>query len=85
MATLTMGNYKNRIEINPKILLGKPVFKGTRIPLYVVLDMLSEGMAAKEIIEAYPDLDKDDIKAAMLFASDAAKHISEIEFASADR
>ena len=69
-----MGNYKNRIEINPKILLGKPVFKGTRIPLYVVLDMLSEGMAAKEII-----------KAAMLFASDAAKHITEIEFASADR
>jgi len=34
-----MGNYKNRIEINPKILLGKPVFKGTRIPLYVVLDI----------------------------------------------
>lgn len=62
-----------------------PVFKGTRIPLYVVLDLLSEGMAAKEIIKAYPDLDKDDIKAAMLFASDAAKHITEIEFASADR
>jgi len=43
-----MANYHEKIEITPKILLGKPVFKGTRIPVYVVLDMLAEGTTAKK-------------------------------------
>ncbi|MBI5042372.1 MAG: DUF433 domain-containing protein, partial [Nitrospirae bacterium] len=38
-----MEDYRVKIEINPKILLGKPVFKGTRIPVYVIFDMLAEG------------------------------------------
>jgi len=80
-----MENYHERIEINPKILLGKPVFKGTRIPLYVVLDLLAEGMTIQKIIEYYPDLTEDDIKAAIRFASDIANHIAEIELETADR
>ncbi len=80
-----MEGYHKRIEINPKILLGKPVFKGTRIPLYVVLDLLAEGESIQEIINAYPDLTEKDIKAAIRFASDSAKHISEIELETADR
>lgn len=80
-----MKDYRSRIEINPKILLGKPVFKGTRIPIYVVLDMLAEGMPNQEIIKNYPDLTEEDIKAAMRFASDAAKHIAEIELETAHR
>ncbi|MDP3259743.1 MAG: DUF433 domain-containing protein [Thermodesulfovibrionales bacterium] len=80
-----MANYHEKIEINPKILLGKPVFKGTRIPVYVVLDMLAEGTTAKEITKYYPDLKEEDIKAAILFASDTTKHISEIELETADR
>jgi len=80
-----MATYRERIEINPKILLGKPVFKGTRIPVYVVLDMLAEGTTPKEIIKYYPDLKEEDIKAAIQFASDTAKHISEIELETADR
>lgn len=80
-----MEDYQKRIEINPKILLGKPVFRGTRIPLYVVLDLLAEGESIPEIMKAYPDLTEDDIKAAIRFASDSAKHISEIEFETAGR
>lgn len=80
-----MEDYHKRIKINPKILLGKPVFKGTRIPLYVVLDLLAEGESIQEIIKAYPDLTEEDIKAAIRFASDTAKHISEIELETIDR
>ena len=80
-----MEDYQKRIEITPKILLGKPVFRGTRIPLYVVLDLLAEGESIQAIIKVYPDLKEDDIKAAIRFASDSAKHISEIEFETAGR
>ncbi|MBI4686673.1 MAG: DUF433 domain-containing protein [Nitrospirae bacterium] len=80
-----MENYLKRIEINPKILRGKPVFKGTRIPLYVVLDLLAEGTPVKKIIKFYPDLTEEDIRAAMRFASDTAKHIAEIKLETAHR
>lgn len=80
-----MGDYRKRIEINPKILLGKPVFRGTRIPLYVILDLLAEGESVQEIIKAYPDLTEEDVRAAIRFASDTAKHISEIALETADR
>lgn len=80
-----MGNYRERIEINPKILLGKPVFKGTRIPLYIVFDLLAEGASVKKIIKFYPDLTEEDIKAAIRFASDTAKHIAEIKLETAHR
>jgi len=79
----TMQTYRDRIEINPKILLGKPVFKGTRIPLYVVLDLLAEGLTVQEVSKDYPDLTEDDVKAAIQFASDATRHIGEIELEAA--
>ncbi|MGE5893068.1 MAG: DUF433 domain-containing protein [bacterium] len=80
-----MDTYQDRIEINPKILLGKPVFKGTRIPVYVVLDLLAEGETTESIVQYYPDLKTEDIKAAIYFASDAARHIAEIELEALDR
>jgi len=49
-----MKDYLDRIDINPKILLGKPVIKGTRIPVYVILDLIAEGCSIKEILEYYP-------------------------------
>jgi uncharacterized protein (DUF433 family) len=57
--------YFNRIEINQKILGGKPIFKGTRIPIYIILQMLQSGATFEEIIEEYPRLSIDDIKAAL--------------------
>lgn len=61
--------YFERIEINPRIMMGKPVIKGTRIPVHVILNLLAEGYDEKEIKKEYPDLIKDDILAALRFAS----------------
>lgn len=59
----------NRVEVNPRIMAGKPVIEGTRIPVYVILEMLGEGKTAEEIVEAYPDLEKEDVKAAITYAT----------------
>lgn len=61
--------FEGRIEINPQKLLGKPVIKGTRIPVYVVLNLLGEGQTIPQIVAEYPDLTKEDILAAIRFAS----------------
>jgi uncharacterized protein (DUF433 family) len=58
-----------KIDINPKICHGKPIIKGTRIMVSVILENLAEGLSFEEIIENYPSLTIDDIKAAILFAS----------------
>ena len=58
-----------RIVINPKIMVGKPIIKGTRIPVYVILNLLGDGYTSDEIIEDYPDLTKEDILAAIKFAA----------------
>ena len=58
-----------KIVINPKICHGKPIIKGTRIMVSVILENLAEGLSFEEIIENYPSLTIDDIKAAILFAS----------------
>ena len=54
-----------RIEVNPEILGGKPVIRGTRIPVYLILELLSAGYDFKRIIKAYPTLTEDDIKGAV--------------------
>lgn len=59
----------DRIVINPKIMTGKPVIKGTRIPVYVVLNLLGEGCTFEKIIKDYPDLTKEDILASIKFAA----------------
>jgi uncharacterized protein (DUF433 family) len=58
-----------RIVINPKIMRGKPVIRGTRIPVYVILNLLAEGYDYKKIIREYPDLKKEDILAAIEYAA----------------
>jgi len=58
-----------RIEINPKVMLGKPVVKGTRIPVYSVLELLAEGVTIEQITkEYYPSLKKADVKACIKYA-----------------
>jgi uncharacterized protein (DUF433 family) len=64
-----MPNLSERVEVNAKILAGKPVVKGTRIPLYLVLELLEAGYDFKRIIEEYPSLTEDDIRAAIEYAS----------------
>ena len=57
-----------RIEINPKKMLGKPVIKGTRIPVYLILELLAARMSFEDIKEEYPNLTDDDIRAALIYA-----------------
>ena len=59
----------NRITTNPKILTGKPVVRGMRISVEHVLKMLARGTCYADIIEEYPMLETDDIKACLLFAA----------------
>lgn len=57
------------IEINSKVLRGKPVIKGTRIPVHLVLQLLAEGMSVKDILKEYPELTEEDIRDAIRYAS----------------
>lgn len=57
-----------RIEVNPKVMLGKPVIKGTRVPIYLIIKLVAQGMTYEEILEDYPCLSKKDIIAALEYA-----------------
>ena len=61
------------IEINPKIMMGKPVIKGTRITVELLLEKLSAGETDENILLAHPHITKEDIKAALLFAAQSLK------------
>ena len=61
------------IEVNPKIMMGKPVVKGTRITVESILEKLSSGETEDNIIIAHPHLTKENIKAALLFAAQSLK------------
>ena len=69
-----------RIKVNPKILGGKPVIKGTRIPVYLILELLSAGYDFKRIIKAYPTLTEEDIKAAVDYAVQIVKNQEVYEY-----
>lgn len=59
-----------RIDMNPNIMQGKPVIRGTRIPVELVLRKLGAGMTVEEIIADHPRLTADDVRAAQAFAAD---------------
>ena len=60
----------NRIEINPSIMLGKPVIKGTRIPVEMILGKLAENIVIDEILADYPRLTREDVQAALTYAAE---------------
>jgi uncharacterized protein (DUF433 family) len=62
---MKMKNLTDRIEVNPKVMLGKPVIRGTRIPVEQILRKLSEGASVAELCEAYPKLASEDVIAAL--------------------
>jgi len=64
----------NRIEINPKVMMGKPVIRGTRIPVELILRKLGEGATEADLLDAYPRLTKADIQAAIGYAADTVAH-----------
>ncbi len=64
----------DRVEINLAVMLGKPVIRGTRIPVEIILRKLSEGATEGDLLDAYPRLAMDDIRAALAYAADSLAH-----------
>ncbi len=62
-----------RITLNPKVCFGKPTIRNMRYAVEVLLDLMSAGMTFEEILEDYPDLEKEDLRACLLFASKLVK------------
>lgn len=73
----------DRIEINPHVMLGKAVIRGTRIPVELLLRKLSDGASEADLLEAYPNLMREDIHAAMRYAADTLAH-EEVVFVDKD-
>jgi uncharacterized protein (DUF433 family) len=64
----------DRVEINAEVMLGKPVIRGTRIPVELIVRKLGEGATEADLLDAYPRLTRADIQAALLYAADALSH-----------
>ncbi len=60
----------DRIEINPAVMLGKPVVRGTRIPVELILRKLAEGATEADLLDAYPRLTAEDLRAALAYSPD---------------
>lgn len=63
-----------RIEVNPRVMMGKPVVRGTRIPVELLLRKLGEDATEANLLEAYPRLTREDIHAAIRYAADTLAH-----------
>jgi uncharacterized protein (DUF433 family) len=63
-------DWKDRIVLDPKILVGKPVVKGTRISVELVIDLLSSGWTYEQIVGSYPNITVDDIRACLAYAGE---------------
>lgn len=68
-----MKNYMDHIEIDQKRMLGKPTIKGTRITVELILEEMAAGKTTEDLLSAYSNLTKDNIRAALAFAADSLK------------
>ncbi len=62
-----------RITLNPEVCFGKPTIRNMRYPVEMILDLVGAGMSFSEILADYPDLEKEDLQACLLFASKLVK------------
>ncbi len=67
-------DYRDRISTNPKVMLGKPVIKGTRITVELILRKLAEGSSFENLLEGYPNISKYDILAALEYSAEVIAH-----------
>lgn len=73
MTNLSKEQLLQRITVDPKVMVGKPIIRGMRITVEQILEALAGGVSEKEILEDYPELESDDIKAALLYANELVK------------
>jgi len=71
-------DYRDRITIEPDKRSGKPCIRGLRITVSDVLDYLASGMSEGEILAEFPDLEKEDIKAALAFAAERERRLMSV-------
>jgi uncharacterized protein (DUF433 family) len=62
-------DWEERIELNPAILAGKPVVRGTRLAVEFIVELLADGLTEENILRNYPRLERDDIQACLRYAS----------------
>lgn len=75
----------SRIEIDPAVMTGKAVIRGTRIPVDLILEKLAAGLSREEILRSYPRLVPEDVAAALLFAAESLRADSYIPLSGGDR
>ena len=66
---MTEKTLLKRIVVDPKIMLGKPVIKGTRLPVEIIIEKVAYGATTEDLRKDYPFLKEDDIRAALLYAA----------------
>ena len=66
--------FQQRISIDPKVMVGKPVIRGTRIPVELIVRMLAQGIPENDILQEYPRLQLEDIRAALSYAAQVLAH-----------
>lgn len=64
----------HRISVDPEVMAGKPVIRGTRIPVELIVRMLAQGISEREILREYPRLQPEDIRAALAYAARVLAH-----------
>lgn len=62
-----------RIALDPEVMAGKPVIRGTRVPVDLLIRLVAEGLSFEEILEDYPQLSRGDIQAALLYAAEVVR------------
>ena len=71
---MTNQDLLERITIRPDVMVGKPIIRGTRIPVALILRMLGQGIPPEEILREYPRLERADIDAAVAYAARVVAH-----------
>ena len=66
-------NWRERISVDPQVLVGKPVVRGTRLAVEFIVDLLAQGWSEQQIVASYPGLVHEDIAACLAYASDVLK------------
>ena len=68
-----MNPLLDRISIDPNVCFGKPCIRGTRIWVSLILDFLSQGMSAQEVLDEYPQLTNEDLRAAIAYGAEMSR------------
>lgn len=71
MSTMNGKSWRDRIVADPRVMLGKPVVRGTRVPVELIVRTLAEGATDAQLLDAYPRLSIEDVRAAVAYAADA--------------